>query len=51
MAAITAEQYPSKIVERIIVIRNEVEVSETTIWNWESLRSASKKRRLALSGK
>ena len=50
MAALTAEQYPARIAERIIVIRNETEVSETVIWNWESGRSVTRKRRKVIFG-
>ena len=50
MALLTAEQYPSRIAERIIVIRNETEVLEVTIWNWESGRSVMRKRRSVMNG-
>lgn len=50
LALLTAEQYPRRIAERIIVISNETEVREVTIWNWESWRSVIRKRRSVLNG-
>ena len=50
IAQLSADQYPSRIAERIVVIRNETEVYETVIWNWESHRSAMRKRRKVLCG-
>ena len=46
LAALTAEQFPHRISLRVIVIRNELHVSEATIWNWESARAARRKIRL-----
>ena len=49
VAALTAEQYPSRIVRRIIVIDNERDVREVTIWNWESGRDWKRKERKVLT--
>ena len=48
IARMTAEEYPSKIVRRIVVIDNETEVRETVIWNFESARRVRQKQREAL---
>lgn len=45
LAAITAEQMPSRIVRRIVVIDNENTVRECTIWSFDSARSARRKVR------
>lgn len=45
LAELTADQYPSKIVRRIIVIENERDVKEATIWSFDSARSSSRKVR------
>ena len=48
-AALTAEQCPSHIVRRIVVIDNETTVREATFWNFESRRSWRRKE-LAVLG-
>lgn len=49
MAMLTAEQFPSRIVRRIVVIDNEITVRETTIWSFDSARSARRKLREVLT--
>lgn len=49
LARLTAEQYPARIVRRIIVIDQEQIVREAVIWNWDSRRSAARKQRAVLS--
>ncbi|MDE2104244.1 MAG: hypothetical protein KGL39_43810 [Patescibacteria group bacterium] len=48
MALLTAEQCPSRIVRRIVVIDNEATVREATFWSFESRRSWRRKLRLVL---
>ena len=48
LAMLTAEQFPSRIVRRIVVIDNERVVREVTIWNWESGREGRRKERAVL---
>ena len=43
LAKLTAEQCPSRIVRRIVVIDNETAVREAVFWNWESRRSWRRK--------
>ncbi len=45
LARLTAEQHPSKIVLRVIVIREEKDVQEAVVWSFDSRRSAKKKLR------
>lgn len=45
LAQLTAEQYPNKVVRRIIVIDNEQAVREAVIWQWDSVRFAARKVR------
>ena len=49
LAALTAEQFPSRIVRRIVVIDNERTVREETFWNFESQRSWRRKERKVLT--
>lgn len=49
LATLTAEKHPSEIVLRVVVIRNEREVSEATIWSFDSTRSARRKLRAVLA--
>ena len=42
MASLTAEQFPSHIIRRIVVITNEAIVREATIWSFDSLASAKR---------
>jgi hypothetical protein len=49
LAALTAEQFPAQILRRIVVIDREQTVRETTIWTWDSIRSAKRKLLWALS--
>ena len=48
LAALTAEQLPRAIAERIIRVVNELVVTETVIWRWESGREACRKKRKLL---
>ena len=48
LAMLRAEQCPRRIVERIVRIVNERDVSETVIWNWESHRERYRKKRKLL---
>lgn len=48
LAELTAEQFPSRIVRRIVVIDNETTVRETTIWSFDSYREARRKERAVL---
>ena len=48
LAALTAEQFPSKIVRRIVVIDNETTVRECVIWSFDSIREARRKLRRVL---
>lgn len=48
IAAMTAEQYPTKIVRRIIVIDDERHVRETVIWSFMSYRYRYQLERKAL---
>lgn len=50
LATLTAEQYPSKIVRRIVVIDHESTVREATFWSFESRRSWQRKERFLLRG-
>jgi len=43
LAALTAEQNPSHIRRRIVVIDRECMVREAVIWSWDSARSARRK--------
>jgi hypothetical protein len=60
LAALTAEQYPARIVRRIVVsalgetspgggIDDEQTVREATFWNWESGRDWRRKERAVLN--
>lgn len=49
LAALLPEQYPARIVRRIVVIDLERHVRETVIWNFDSARSARRKLRQVLS--
>jgi hypothetical protein len=49
LAALTAEQCPTRIVRRIVVIENETMVNEAVFWNFESKRSWRRKERQVLS--
>ena len=49
LALLTAEQFPSRIVRRIVVIDDERVVREVTIWNWESGREWKRKERQVLA--
>lgn len=48
LAALTAEQCPSKIVRRVVVIENESTVKEAVIFSFDSRRSAAAKLRKVL---
>ena len=48
LAAVAAEQYPNRIVRRIVVIEEERWVREVVIFAWDSWREARRKMRLAL---
>lgn len=48
IAVLTAEQCPSKIIRRIVVIDNERDVREATIFSFDSIRSAKSKLRSVL---
>jgi len=43
LAARTAEEHPSRIIRRIVVIDQERIVREAVIWSWDSYRSARRK--------
>lgn len=43
LAALTAEQYPSKIIRRVIVIDNETAVREAVIWSFDYAKDAHRK--------
>jgi hypothetical protein len=45
LALLTAEQYPNRIVRRIIVVDREKDVREAVIWDWDSAREARRKVR------
>lgn len=45
LASLTAEQYPSRIIRRIVVIDEERTVREAVIWSFDSDRSARRKLR------
>lgn len=45
LARLTAEQYPNRIVRRIIVIDRETEAREATIFEWDSEPEARRKVR------
>lgn len=49
LAELTAEQYPARIVRRIVVIEQERLVREAVIWSFDSARSARRKLREALA--
>jgi hypothetical protein len=49
MALLTAEQFPSHIVRRVVVITNESIVREATIWSFDSAASAKRKIKFAMS--
>jgi hypothetical protein len=48
LAALTAEQFPSQIVRRIVVIDHETTAREVVIWSFDSIRTARRKEREAL---
>jgi len=48
LAVLTAEQYPTKIARRIIVIDDERLVRETVIWSFMSWRERFRRERQAL---
>lgn len=48
IARLTAEQFPSRIVRRIVVIEDERIVREATFWSFESRRSWHRKERQVL---
>ena len=48
LAALTAEQHPTRIVRRIVVIDDERTVREATFWSFESRRSWARKLRNVL---
>jgi len=45
IAALNADQFPARIVRRIVVIDDEKHVKEATFWNWESRRDRQRKMR------
>lgn len=47
LAVLTAEQHPTKIAARIVVIIDEKEVKEFTLWSFESWRERQRKCRKA----
>ena len=47
-ATLTAEQSPSRIVRRIVVIDDERTVREATFWTWDSRREWRRKERRVL---
>lgn len=47
LAQLTAEQYPTKIAARIVVIVDEKEVKEFTLWSFDSWQERQKKCRKA----
>ena len=49
IAVLTAEQFPSQIVRRIVVIINERVVREATIWSFDSASSANRKIKAVLA--
>jgi len=49
IATLTAEQYPTKIVRRIVVIDDEQKVRETVIWSFMSYRERYRMERKALA--
>lgn len=49
LATLTAEQFPSKIVKRIVVIDQEQTAREAVIWSFDSARSARQKIRSVLT--
>jgi hypothetical protein len=49
LALVTAEQYPSRIVRRIVVIDGELAVREAVIFAWDSRREAARKTRRVLA--
>lgn len=51
LALLTAEQYPSRIIRRIVVIDDERTVREAVIWSFDSTRSARRKLRDVLKQK
>lgn len=48
LAEVTAEQYPERIVRRIIVIDQEKDAREAVIFKWDSEREARRKIRQVL---
>lgn len=48
LAALTAEQYPDRIIRRIVVIDHEATVKEAVIFSFDSRRSARAKLRKVL---
>jgi hypothetical protein len=48
LAALTAEQCPSHIVRRVVVIDHEQTVREATFWSFESARYQRRKLREVL---
>lgn len=48
LALLTAEQCPALIVERLVRIVGERQVSETVIWSFDSDREAYRKKRKLL---
>jgi hypothetical protein len=50
LAQIEAEQYPNRIVRRIVVIDDERYAREAVIWRWDSDLEARRKTRKVLKG-
>jgi hypothetical protein len=48
LAKVTAEQYPNRIVRRVIVIDDERDAREAVIFQWDSAREAKRKLRQVL---
>lgn len=51
LAAVSAEQYPTRIVRRIIVVDRERYAREAVIFTWDSAREARRKVRAVLAFK
>ena len=49
LAALTADEFPSKIILRVVVIRNETTVQEAVIRDWDSDRETRRKLRAVLT--
>lgn len=47
LAALSAQQHPTKIVGRIVAIANEQQAKEFTLWSFDSWRERKKKCRKA----